>query len=409
VRAPDPVTFEVPMPALTAECGVRLPQGVLRGWWWGPAREADRFVRRAVPAPPVGQVARRDGDARVAAWTAASAHERPKDDLSAPVVLGVHALTADAAIGGPHGWWQPVVGPGRALDPDRVHVLCFNNLGSCYGSLGPGDEGYPNLGRPAASEAKGAFALPADHPAPVGTWDQARALLAGLDALGIHDVRLATGGSLGGMVVFALGMLTPRIRAVAPIASSTRSTPWIQGFNHIGRMAILQDPGWPEAVGPGLELARQLAHLSYRAEPGLLERHGFDAPPGTQLPIQTYLQHQGRKLRARFDARAYLTQIAAMDHHDVTRPPPPPESFETWTRSEPWSWDRWTAPCSAIGIDTDQLYRPEHLRQVVRDLDARGVSARYREIVSPHGHDAFLIEWDQLNGFLSEALGERGT
>lgn len=403
------MTFDVALPQYELECGLELPPGLLRGWWWGPDEDAARFRERSVhPAPPA-RVVRRTGAELDRAREAAARVAPPDGAPRAPVVLVVHALTADAVVGGEHGWWSPVVGPGKAIDPGRYNVVCLNNLGSCYGSYGPADEGFPTA--PAAADsaeatAKGSFQLPADAPAPLGTWDQARALWMGLDALGLDRVHLATGGSLGGMIIFAMGMLAPdRLRRVAPIATSTRSTPWIQGFNHIGRMAIVNDPAWPRSES-GLEVARQVAHMTYRAEPGLQSKQGESRAPGSMLKVQTYLQHQGRKLVARFDPRAYLTQLAAMDHHDWLRPPPAPLAQERWSAGDSWTVERWTTPCLAIGIDSDQLYFPGHLWETVQQMAGRGVPAAYREIRSPHGHDGFLIEWTQLGAFLTEALHE---
>jgi homoserine O-acetyltransferase len=176
-------------------------------------------------------------------------------------------------------------------------------------------------------------------------------------------------------------------------------------------------------VRRGLELARQIAHLTYRAGPGLELRQGRDqaADPArrddswssrTPYQVHTYLEHQGRKLLDRFDGRAYLAQLDAMDHHDLTRRPGPPTQDETWPANAPaprcedvsWGLDRIKASTLAISIDTDQLFDPQHMQTLQERLERRGVLARHRQIQSPHGHDAFLIEFDQVNRFLQEAL-----
>ncbi|MGF1511795.1 MAG: alpha/beta fold hydrolase [Myxococcota bacterium] len=357
--------FDVPLPGFGLSCGVRLPESSLRAWVWGP--EQDGF------------------------------HD---------VVLLVHALTGSAVAGGEGGWWAPLIGPGKVLDPTRHTVLCFNNLGSCYGSFGPRDPRFPTLdamAEPPRSEGKGAFELPPNMPVPLTSWDQARAILLALDALRIHTVRLTTGGSLGGMVCCNLAMLAPeRFRAVAPVASTLRATPWMQGFNHIGRMAILADPGFPDHPHRGLQLARQIAQMTYRAEPGLVSRHPPAVDPRVIGSVQTYLEYQGRQLDRRFDAASYLCQLSAMDHHDVERPPPPPEDTESWT-PRPWSLERWRARTTFIGIDSDQLFRPENLLAAAETLGSR---ARYLEISSLHGHDGFLIEWDAMTVVLGRAMAE---
>lgn len=322
-----------------------------------------------------------------------------------PVVLVVHALTGDAQAGGEGGWWAPVIGPGRAIDTQRHRVVCVNNLGSCYGSSTPRDEGFPlrsEQRRPAVAVGKGHFQDP-DHelPAVVTPWDQARAILMALDALEIHAVELVAGGSLGACITLCLAALDPpRFKRMAPIAGCLAASPWIISLNHTARQAILADPGWPEDPARGLALARQLAMISYRAEPGMAQRAGRAMThdgwhPRDGYRIQTWLEHQGQKLVARFDAQAYICQLNAMDHHDVHRPQPglPGDPFA-----------RITASCLAVGIDTDALYLPVHGRHTVDALCAQGVHAEYGEITSAFGHDAFLIEWDQLSALLRRAL-----
>lgn len=413
--AGSPLHFDLWLPPFALESGSDLPHLYLRGWWWGPETERDQLVSGVVPAVHApGAVVERDADRQhelKAETQALRAAPRLGDDV--PTVLVIHALTADAVAGGPHGWWSPLVGSGAALDPESSRILCFNNLGSCYGTFGPSDPGFPTVGaelsrhptldlEPEDVSGKGRFELPPDHPAPLTTWDQARALWLALDRLGVRELDLVTGGSLGGMIALAMAALCPdRVRTVAPIAASIRSTPWIQGWNHTGRSAILADPGFPDAAHRGLEVARQIAHMTYRAEPGLLDRQrvapGDPSAVGRPLPVQTYLQHQGRKLRRRFEARAYLAQLSAMDQHDLLRRPPEPNPHESWAWSADWSMARLSSRIRAIGIDSDQLFFPQHLSTLAEELTGSGGDAKYIEIRSPHGHDAFLIEWDQMD------------
>ena len=148
--------------------------------------------------------------------------------------------------------------------------------------------------------------------------------------------------------------------------------------------------------------------LTYRAEPGLQARHGRNQPrPGQPLasgwssqalyPIQSYLEYQGAKLRARFDARTYLALLGAMDHHDLARAP----GGET---SGTWGVQRIRASALCVGIDTDQLFYPEHMERLAGRLRALGRHAEYAELSSAHGHDGFLIEWEPLAGLLRRAL-----
>lgn len=409
MSAAGPRTFELCAPPLALEAGARVDRHVVRGWHWGPAEDAaplDRLTVR-VPDNRWQVVARSVGE------LAALARRMPDGggarlSPAIPTVLVVHALTGDAGAGGPGGWWEPLIGPGRALDPTRVRVLCFNLLGSCYGTSGPTDGGFPRLVDDAhAAEltpARGGFPVPAvELPATVTTWDQARSILLALDHLGVDRVELVAGGSLGGMVALALAALAPeRFARLLPIAAAAAASSWILAWNHVGRQAILADPD----RGRGLELARQLAMITYRAEAGLeLTQGRAQASPGwssrSRYRLQTYLEHQGGKLRARFDHRAYLALLGAMDHHDLARAP---IAGDTGTGGS-WGLDRIRAATTAVAIDSDQLYLPAHAAALVDALGGRGVDARLATIRSLHGHDAFLIEWPQLDAIVRDALG----
>ncbi|MEM6862413.1 MAG: alpha/beta fold hydrolase [Myxococcota bacterium] len=322
----------------------------------------------------------------LAAWSSATGPA----PSGRPVILVVHALTGAPEV---DEWWGPLVGPGRALDTERHELLCFNNLGSCYGSFGPTEPQFPRTEQaPFAAQGKGAFSHDPRGPAALSTWDQAQSILHGLDALGVDEVAFVTGGSLGGMIAWCLLMLAPkRFHRAALIACCPKSTPWIQGWNHIGRMSILADPAFPFSAR-GLELARQIAHMTYRAPAGLAERHEGPTVPPQPGGAMTYLEHQGTKLRARFHPLAYLAQLSAMDHHDVFTPP-------RSTKDSAWNLSRVRARTTLVGIDSDQLYPATPLRDWTNQLP----ESAYREVSSSHGHDAFLIEWNQMETILLEA------
>ncbi|HVK71889.1 MAG TPA: alpha/beta fold hydrolase [Kofleriaceae bacterium] len=443
----DPIDFELFLPPITLEAGGLVEHHVVRGWHWGPAEDTPVLRERSTPPrtrpwEPVTRAA-----AELAAQARCAPRVGPRLSPAVPTVVVVHALTGDARAGGAGGWWEPLIGPGLPIDPSEARVLCFNLLGSCYGTSGPGDGSFPRLAddkHPAElTPARGGFQVPAvDLPATVTTWDQARSILLALDALGVERVELVTGGSLGGMVALALAALDPlRFARVVPIAACAAASSWILAFNHVGRQAILADPGFPDRVERGLELARQLAMITYRAEPGLERTQGRKQGLWTETVetwssraryrIQTYLEHQGQKLVARFHAPAYLALIGAMDHHDLARAPSPPDGVESWPatvgpppaafaslavataprapRPVSWGLDRIRAATFALSIDSDQLYLPSHSAALVLELGARGVPARHATISSAHGHDAFLIEWEQLDAHLRVALGLPGS
>jgi homoserine O-acetyltransferase len=243
-------------------------------------------------------------------------------------------------------------------------------LGSNYGSTGPLDEGWPEQ-------------------ASLTTVDQARALWSALDALGLKRLHLAAGGSLGGMIVLAMAALRPNdIERLMPIAASVSATAWLIGFNHVQRQVIRLHPN------RGLEVARQLAMLTYRAEPGLEAKQSRTQPltPGAQgrYRIEGYLEHQGVQLQARFAAPPYLAQLDAMDSHDLIQGDVVMSTVG--------------GASLVVDIDTDVLYTPQQVALVASSLQRAGSVVERATIRSPHGHDAFLIEWEQLSALVRRAV-----
>ena len=278
---------------------------------------------------------------------------------TAPAVLVVHALTGSADAAG--DWWSPLIGAGRALDTDDRQVVCLNLLGSCYGTTGPREV----------------------DPFPVVTpRDLARAQWAALDALGIDALDLVVGGSLGGMVALEVALERPSaVAAVMPIAAPARIGNLAAGWNHIQLELLGLDRD------RGLELARQLAMTTYRSEVD------FD----TRDDIGSYLEHQGEKLRHRFHAGAYAALVTAMNAHDVGRSRGGiVEAFRVLAASG--------VRVHGVGIEGDILYGPRQVRALVDAARAAGASTSYREIRSDKGHDAFLVEWDQLEEILADTL-----
>jgi homoserine O-acetyltransferase len=222
--------------------------------------------------------------------------------------------------------------------------------------------------------------------------------LMALDKLGIDRVHLTAGGSLGGMVTLTLGALAPaRFERLVPLATSVAASAWVVGWNHVARQILRLDPGYPDEVGRGLELARQLAMLTYRAEPGLDARQprSLVQPSEAGYPVQSYLEHQGKKLRERFDAQAYELQLAAMDHHDL-RVPLPGDNVPAISRIR--------ASTLVVDVDTDQLFTPAQADALVQHLQQAGALVERTTVRSIHGHDAFLMEWATLGPILTQAL-----
>jgi homoserine O-acetyltransferase len=325
-------------------------------------------------------------------------------------ILLLHALTGDAHAAGRHaptdrkpGWWDAPIGPGRPLDTDRYFVICANALGGCAGSTGPCSVN-PATGRPWG----GAFPL-----VTVGDLVRAQRLL--LDRLGVRRLAAVLGGSLGGMQALEWAVRYPELPArVGVIAAAGRLGPQGIALNEVGRRAIVLDPRWrggdyPPDDGPdeGLALARMVGMVTYHSKESMALRFGRrPAPRPTGQPpfhpadrhfdVEGYLHHHGDALAARFDAHSYLRQTRAMDRYDVA----------DGRGSEAAALAAVRARVLALGIRSDWLFPPAEVRALADALVVAGADARYRELDSPHGHDAFLKEWDLLDPVLREFLAE---
>ena len=254
------------------------------------------------------------GDAHAAGWS---------DDPSAPT-------TVDGAGAGTRGksglgWWDGMIGPGKAFDTDRYFVVCTNLIGSCRGSTGPGS-------------IDGATGRPYGATFPVVTvGDMVRAQAAFFDELGIERIFAASGGSLGGMQALEWAVQFPeRIRAIAPIAATAALGTQGVAWNAIARSAIMADPAWQggayEGTGrrpdAGMAVARMLGHMTYLSEQAVIERFGRrfqdgDDPaydlPKADFAVESYLRYQGDQFVKRFDANAYLYISRALTYFDLAR------------------------------------------------------------------------------------------
>lgn len=281
------------------------------------------------------------------------------------VVVVLHALTGTSRVG--NDWWEQVVGARRAIDTTHYHVIAPVLPGSCHGTTWTGfGEG--------------------DIPA-LTTRDLAQAVWALLDRLGVRTPALVTGGSLGGMVALEVAATRPdAVARTVALGAPAQHGAWAIAWHHVQRRAI-------EALGPesGLELARAIATISFRSEREFNGRFGRTQSAEGRFNVQDYLDHQGRKLVARFDARAWRTLTAAMDAHDVGRGR---GGVATALRAI-------RGTLVGVGISQDALYGE---REVSAWTDAAG--ARYERLITTHGHDAFLLEQRQVARLLSRVLDE---
>jgi homoserine O-acetyltransferase/O-succinyltransferase len=300
----------------------------------------------------------------------------------APQFVVVHALTGSADAAG--DWWEPLIGAGRPLDTDRLGVLAANLLGGRYGSTGPTSTD-PRTGRP----------FDAAFPS-ISTRDQAAAQWRLLDALGIDAVGLVVGGSLGGMVALEVAVQRPAaVRHVVPIAAPAATGPLAVAWNHLQARLV-------ERLGlDGLSLARQLAMTTYRSEADFDERFGRSREADGRHAVVSYLEYQGGKLVDRFDAATYKVLAGAMDRHDIGDGRGGLDGALARLATA-------GVRLTGVGIQDDILYGPRQVHALVDAAIAAGVAAEYRQIHSTKGHDAFLVEWDQLAALLREAVDDLG-
>jgi homoserine O-acetyltransferase len=314
------------------------------------------------------------------ALTVAYRHDGPAPG-DGPQVVVVHALTGSADAAG--DWWAPLIGPGRAFDTARVGVLCANLLGGRYGTTGPTSRD-PTTGRAYGST------FPALTPR-----DQARAQWRLLDALGIETLALVTGGSLGGMVALEIALERPTaVGHVVPIAAPGATGPLAIAWNYL-QLSLIDRLG-----DDGLALARQLAMTTYRSEADFDARFGRGVEPDGRPSIVSYLDHQGNKLLERFDGETYRVLAGAMDRHDIG-------ADRGGVRAALGSLAAAGTRLTGVGIDGDILYGPAQVQALVREARSAGVDAAYRELASSKGHDAFLVEWEQLTAVLGAVQAAR--
>ena len=306
-----------------------------------------------------------------------SVYGEPRAD-GANVVLVNHALTGSSRV---LDWWSGLAGPGRLLDTNAVAIVGVNALGGCYGSTGP------------ASLAADGEPYGARFPV-VGVPDMVRAQREALARIGLTRFAAVVGGSLGGMQAVAWGLEAPAHvdRVIA-----------IGAYDHFAAMGIALNAVAREAIriartpAEGIGLARKIAMLTYKSEALLAERYGRrpdraggdpERSASDRFDVEGYLDHQGAMFAARMDPHAYLALTRAMD------------LFETRGRRLDVPHPQFTF----AGISSDWLFLPQYVRAAAERFAAEGADSAYVELLSDHGHDAFLAEPERLRNLLAPRL-----
>ncbi len=321
-------------------------------------------------------------------------------------ILVCHALTGDAHAAGWHagdvkpGWWEMVIGPGKALDTDKFFIICSNVLGGCKGSTGPASIN---------PETKKEYAL--DFPI-ITIEDMVHAQKKLLDSFGITQLLAVVGGSMGGMQALQWTVSYPdMMKKASIIATTARSSPQQIAFNEVGRQSIITDVNWqngqyydkekkPEA---GLAIARMIGHITYLSDDSMYMKFGrelqdkdkFSYDFSVDFQVESYLHHQGETFVKRFDANTYLYITKAVDYFDLSVGGSIVEGLKD-------------VQCKVqiIAVDSDWLYPVDQSKDLLTALQTNNVDVVYNEVKSNYGHDAFLLENGQMNFLLSSFLHE---
>ncbi|MEA1996026.1 MAG: homoserine O-acetyltransferase [Gemmatimonadota bacterium] len=332
-------------------------------------------------------------------------------------ILLVHALSGDAHAAGwdrdaektgrkwrtrKPGWWDVLIGPGLPLDTEKYFIICSNVLGSCYGTTGPMDIDP-------GTDARYGLRFPL---VTVGDWVRLQAKL--MDYLGIERLFAVIGGSLGGQQALEWALAFPeRVENVIVLAAGARLSPQGLAFNAVARHAIIHDPnfrGGDYYNGPppaeGLAAARMLGHITYLSDEAMYRKfgrrlQGKSAPEfnfGIEFEVESYLAYQGRSFVERFDANAYLYLTRAMDYYDAA------QSWGGGDLSEAAA--RLGSRMMVVSFSTDWLYPPRECKELALAACRNGKQVTYLKVPSAYGHDAFLVETDEVGRLIQNFLAQ---
>ncbi|NQS71210.1 MAG: homoserine O-acetyltransferase [Desulfobulbaceae bacterium] len=319
-------------------------------------------------------------------------------------VLILHAFSGDSHVAGyltqedtRPGWWDSMVGPGKAIDTNIYFVVCINILGSCAGSTGPAS----------INPATGDFWALTFPMVTIG--DMVRAQKHLIDHLGITKLLSLVGGSVGGMQVLQWCVDYPHmVRSAIPLATTSRHSAQAIAFNEVARQAIMADPAWNmgdyyNGPGPthGLAVARMIGHVTYLSDEAMREKFGRRLHTGSlsfnfsgDFQVESYLHHQGKKFVDRFDANSLLYITKAADYFDLER-----EGGNLLINP-----DLAAVSFLVISFSSDWLYPTYQSKNIVSALKKNGSDVSFCEIDAQWGHDAFLLPNARLHGLISGFL-----
>ncbi|MBN1823493.1 MAG: homoserine O-acetyltransferase [Endomicrobiales bacterium] len=316
-------------------------------------------------------------------------------------VLILHAFSGDAHAAGYHkgeekpGWWNDMIGPGKAFDTDKYFVVCPNIIGGCRGSTGPSSVN-PATGRP--------YGL--DFPI-ITVSDMVNAQKKLIDHLGIKKLLSVSGGSMGGMQALQWVANHPQaVKTCIPVAATLKHSPQQIAFDEVGRQAVMADSDWnngeyyggkqPER---GLSIARMIGHITYMSDQSMEDKFSrklkndiYSFSFRSDFEVEGYLRYRGDSFVKRFDANSYLYITKAMDYYDLSDG----KLFASGKNMD--------TRFLVISFKSDWLYPSYQSKEIVQVLRGRQADVTYCEINSTYGHDAFLLEVEDQSKLIRSFL-----
>jgi len=372
--------------ALPLDCGESLSQVRIAYEMYGelsPARDNVVLICHAL-----------SGDAHAAGWSAESDAPSAGDGM----VAEERGISARSGL----GWWDGLIGPGKAFDTDRYCVICTNTIGSCRGSTGPRCTN-PTTGRPYGP----------DFPV-ITVSDMVRAQAMFLDRLEIPALLAAAGGSLGGMQALEWTVAYPdRIRGCITTASTAHLDSRGVAWNAIARNAIMADPNWQSGAyygtgrepSAGIGIARMVGHVTYLSDISmdakfdrrLQDRDDYSYSLGlSDFQVESYLRHQAETFAARFDANSYLYLSRALTYFDLARTYGEGSLARALSKVE--------SQYLLISFSSDWLYPTKDSLELLDALRAGEKTAHHHEVHATYGHDSFLLEEEKQKPLIESFL-----
>ncbi|AFV97941.1 MULTISPECIES: homoserine O-acetyltransferase [unclassified Sulfuricurvum] len=323
------------------------------------------------------------------------------------VIVICHALTGSHHAAGTYegdnknGWWDGLIGQGKAVDTDKFFVICTNVIGSCFGSTGPMSPRYP-------------YNEPYRYKFPVVTiLDMVKAQRILFDRLGIHQVHAVIGGSMGGMQALAFGVYFPNFaKKIIAMATTSATQAWAIAFNKVAQEAILKDPEFkngyydPEIIREnglsGMAIGRMAGHISFLSHQSMTKKFGreYKRTDGLyelfgKFQVESYLEYNGYNFTKWFDPLSYLYITKAINIYDLSR------GFDSLEEA----LGKINAELYLVGFEKDILFLPSEMESIHTAMKVLGkTNSDYLEVTSDYGHDAFLVEIDKIENYVREAL-----